>query len=174
MSPDEAGHLGWRFAVDTRLGGTTYASVRLDVVARADEIAATRRVMLPGIFDFADLPRHEVEIVDPQQHFAEKIHALTRSYGDRQNSRVRDLPDLVLLIEDGVTATPGLRAIVSHVFDQRGTHDLPKELSDPPSSWRDTYPATARDMDVTAATLDEAMALVRAFWASLISTNQES
>lgn len=108
ISPDEAGRLGWRFAVETRLGGTRYASVRLDVVARAEEIALTRRVELPGILDFAGLPRHEVEIIDPEQHFAEKIHALTRSYGDRENTRVRDLPDLVLLIEDGVTATPRL------------------------------------------------------------------
>ena len=173
LATDEAGRLGWRFAVETRLGGKTYARVRIDVVARADEIATTRRVALPGVLDFAGLPRHDIEIVDPEQHFAEKMHALTRSYGDRENSRVRDLPDLVLLIEDGVTATPGLLLIVVHVFDTRASHGMPDELPDPPSSWRDAYPETARDMDVTAATLDEAMALVRAFWATLIHMNQE-
>ncbi len=174
ISADEAGRLGWRFAVEARLGGTTYASVRLDVVSRADEIAMTRRVALPGILGFAGLPRHDVEIVDPEQHFAEKIHALTRSYGDRENSRVRDLSDLVLLIEDGVTATPRLLAIVAHVFDERASHGLPNELPDPPSAWRESYPATARGMDVSAATLDEPMTLVRAFWTSIMIMNLES
>ena len=173
ISADDAGRLGWRFPVETRLGGRRFASVRVDVVARAEEIARTQRVALPGIMTFAGLPRHEVEVVDPEQHFAEKMHALTRSYGDRENSRVRDLPDLVLLIEDGLTPTPDLLTVVSDLFTQRATHELPLHLPDRPHSWRATYPASARDMDVSAATLDEAMVVVRSFWTSLLDTNQE-
>lgn len=173
ISADEAGRPGWRFSVLTRLGGRTYATVRVDIVARADEISATQRVELPGILDFAGLGRHTVEVVDPAQHFAEKMHALTRSHGDRPNSRVRDLPDIVLLIEDGLESTPHLLAVVSHVFDTRAMHGLPGELPDPPASWRDRYPVSAGDMDVSAATLDEAMAVVRRFWAALLTTKQE-
>lgn len=173
ISADEAGRPGWRFSVLTRLGGRTYATVRVDIVARADEISATQRVELPGILDFAGLGRHTVEVVDPTQHFAEKMHALTRSHGDRPNSRVRDLPDIVLLIEDGLEPTPHLLEVVSHVFDARAMHGLPGELTDPPASWRDHYPMSAGDMDVSAGTLDEAMAVVRRFWAALLNTKQE-
>lgn len=174
ISPDDAGRPGWRFEVNARLGGQTFARVRLEVVARADEITKTRRVDLPGVLDFVGLPTHKVEIVDPEQHFAEKMHALTRTYGDRPNSRVRDLPDLVLLIEDGLQPTPGLRDVVAHVFAERATHGLPRVLPEPPVSWRDDYSGAAGDMDVSARTLDAAMDLVRGFWEELQSNGEES
>lgn len=174
ISPDDAGRPGWRFEVNARLGGQTFARVRLEVVARADEITKTRRVDLPGVLDFVGLPIHKVEIVDPEQHFAEKMHALTRTYGDRPNSRVRDLPDLVLLIEDGLTPSNGLLAVVAHVFAERATHELPHILPDPPASWREDYPAAAGDMDVSATTLDAAMELVRGFWTELLSNGEEN
>lgn len=173
ISPDDAGRPGWRFSVEARLGGQTFAKVRVDVVARANEIAATRRVALPGILDFMGLVAREVEVIDPAQHFAEKLHALTRTYGDRPNSRVRDLPDLVLLIEDGLEPTGELLAIVSHVFAERSTHDMPRHLPDPPAYWRDDYPVAARDMDVGARTLDDAMARVRGFWRVLLKDGEE-
>lgn len=173
ISADGAGRPGWRFSVEARLGGRRYANVRLDIVARTDEITKTQRIDLPGIFDFAGLNRHSIEIVDPQQHFAEKMHTLTRSYGDRPNSRVRDLPDVVLLIEDGLQATPELLAVVSHVYTERAMHPLPQELADPPAFWRQEYPVSAGGMDVSATTLDDAMALVRRFWAQLLTARQK-
>lgn len=168
ITPDQAGRPGWRFSVESRMGGRRFANVRLEVVARADEISKTQRVALPGVWDFAGLARCEVEVVDPAQHFAEKAHALTRSYGDRPNSRVRDLPDLVLLVEDGLEPTHELFAIVAHLFEARATHDMPAELPDPPASWGDAYFGYADEMDVSARTVDEAMALVRGFWKSLL------
>lgn len=172
ISPDDAGRPGWRFSVESRMGGRSFASVRLEVVARADEISKTQRVELPGVLDFAGLDRHEVEVVDPTQHFAEKVHAFTRSYGDRPNTRVRDLSDLVLLIDDGLEPTSELSSIVSRLFGLRATHDVPTDLPDPPSFWRDDYPASVADMDVSAKTLDEAMTLVRGFWTSLPDRNE--
>lgn len=80
---DEAGRPGWRFSIELRLAGRTFAKVRLDIVARDDEVTKTQRVALPGVLDFAGLERHDVEVVDPVQHFAEKVHAFTRTYGDR-------------------------------------------------------------------------------------------
>jgi hypothetical protein len=165
---DEAGRPGWRFSVESRMAGRRFASVRLDVVARDDEVSRTRRVELPGVFDFAGLERHEVEVVDPAQHFAEKAHAFTRTYGDRLNTRVRDLPDMVLLIEDGLEPTPELFSIVAQLFEARADHPVPVELPDPPAFWHENYPALASDLDVSAKTLDEAMAVVRTFWAVLV------
>ncbi len=36
-----------------------------------------------------------VRAVDLNQHAAEKLHALTRQYGDRPNTRVKDLVDVL-------------------------------------------------------------------------------
>jgi hypothetical protein len=170
---DEAGRPGWRFPVEVRMAGRKFANVRLDVVARDDEVAKTQRIALPGVLDFAGLERHEVEIVDPTQHFAEKVHAFTRTYGDRPNTRVRDLPDMVLLIDEGLEPTSELRAIVSRLFETRANTELPVQLPDPPPFWRESYPALAGDLDVSAKTLDEAMTVVRTFWATLLSHKEE-
>lgn len=173
ITPDEAGRPGWRFPVESRMAGRKFANVRLDVVARDDEISKTQRVDLPGVLDFAGLERHDVEVVDPTQHFAEKVHAFTRAYGERPNTRVRDLPDMVLLIDDGLEPTPELFSIVSRLFEARAESALPVDLPDPPSFWRENYPALATDLDVSAKTLDEAMTLVQDFWTALLRQREE-
>src|SRR6185437_13084697 len=116
---DEAGKPGWRFPVEARMAARRFANVRLDVVARDDELTKTQKVELPGVLDFAGLGRHEVEVVDSAQHFAEKVHAFTRIHGDRPNTRVRDLPDMVLFIEDGLEPTSELLAVVTRLFQAR-------------------------------------------------------
>lgn len=170
---DEAGRPGWRFPVESRMAGRKFANVRLDVVARDDAVSKTQRVALPGVLDFAGLERHEVEVVDAAQHFAEKVHAFTRTYGNRPNTRVRDLPDMVLLIDEGLEPTATLLAIVSRLFEARAGPALPVELPDPPSFWHENYPVLANDLDVSAKTLDEAMNVVRNFWAALLRNKEE-
>jgi hypothetical protein len=39
LAADLAGRPGWRFSVDVRLAGKSFAMVRIDVVARAEEIS---------------------------------------------------------------------------------------------------------------------------------------
>lgn len=170
---EEGGRPGWRFSVETRMAGRKFATVRLDVVARDDEVSKTTRVELPGVLDFAGLERHEVEVVDPSQHFAEKAHAFTRTYGDRPNTRVRDLPDMVLLIDEGLEPTTELFSIVSAVFEVRGGQAMPDELPDPPAFWHEQYPAFAAELDVSARTFDEAMTAVRTFWQALLRNEEE-
>jgi predicted nucleotidyltransferase component of viral defense system len=170
---DEAGRPGWRFPVESRMAGRRFANVRLDVVARDAEASKTQRVALPGVLGFAGLETHEVEVVDPAQHFAEKLHAFTRTYRDRPNTRVRDLADMVLLIDDGLEPTPELFTIVARVFEERVEPTLPAELADPPAFWRENYPALATDLDVSAKTLDEAMTVVRNFRAALLRHEEE-
>ncbi len=56
LSADAAGRGGWRFSVESRLAGTTFATVRVDVVARGEEITATERLPLPNPLAFAGTP----------------------------------------------------------------------------------------------------------------------
>jgi hypothetical protein len=170
---EEGGRPGWRFSVETRMAGREFATVRLDVVARGDEVSKTTRVELPGVLDFAGLERHDVEVVDPSQHFAEKAHAFTRTYDDRPNGRVRDLPDMVLLIDDGLEPTPELFTIVTRLFAARPGPGVPAQLPDPPAFWREQYPVLAAELDISATTLDEAMATVRSFWTALTRHKEE-
>src|SRR6266508_2022514 len=166
---DLAVRAGWRFTIDARLDGRTFANVRLDVVARTEEISRTDRVTLRSMLGFAGFPDHEVEAVDPAQHFAEKLHAFTRPHGDRANSRVKDLPDLLLLMDQGLAPTAELLATVQHVFEVRSTHDLPGTLPDPPADWTNRYATLADELGLEARTVDAAMARLRPFWTATLA-----
>jgi hypothetical protein len=169
----EAGWPSHRFSVDARLAGRTFAGVNVDVVVRPGEIEHTERLRLPGVLAFAGVESREIEAVDRVQHFAEKLHALTRTYGDRPNSRVKDLPDLVLLIGDGLQPTAALRHRVERVFGDRANEPLPDELADPPAGWAATYAEMATDLDVPAATVNDAMTCVRSFWAAALHADDK-
>ncbi|MGI8682803.1 MAG: nucleotidyl transferase AbiEii/AbiGii toxin family protein [Mycobacteriales bacterium] len=171
--PDELGRPGWRFGVAAQLAGKTFATVSVDVVVRPDELTRTERLRLPGALEFAGIETADVEAVDRAQHFAEKLHALTRTYGERPNTRVKDLPDLLLLIEDGVTPSAEMRSAVESVFAARGTHPVPNELPDPPAAWDRRYADLAADLDIRARTIDQAMETLRAFWSESLSTIEE-
>src|SRR6266487_4163249 len=170
---DEAGRAGWRFTVDARLDGRTFAGVRLDVVARTEEISTTDRITLRSMLAFAGFPDHEIEAVDPAQHFAEKLHAFTRPHGERANSRVKDLPDLLLLMDQGLAPTTELLATVRHVFTVRSTHDLPTSLPDPPADWAERYATLADELGLDETGVEAAMARLRPFWTATLATAEK-
>lgn len=164
LTADMAGRPGWRLTVKADLDGREFAKVHVDVVARADEIASTERITLPNTLAFAELPDVEIDAVDPNQHFAEKLHAYTLEHGDRQNTRVKDLTDMVLLIENGLEPTGELRNRVSHVFEVRGLQAVPQQIPAPPASWGGSYVEQASEIKLTTATLEGAHARVERFW----------
>lgn len=169
---DEGGESGWRYGIHCLLDGRTFARVRVDVVSRSEEIAATSRARIEGLLDFAGLPPVEVEIVDRRQHFAEKLHAYTRTYGDRPNSRVRDLVDMVLLIEDGLQPDVGLFDVVQHLFRVRGTHEMSLDLPDPPAGWAGSYEGLAAEVAVGPKSLADAVTYVRTHWANTVAATR--
>ncbi|MFE7796436.1 nucleotidyl transferase AbiEii/AbiGii toxin family protein [Nocardia sp. NPDC057440] len=164
LSADTAGRGAWRYSIEAWLAGKSFSNIRLDVAARGEELAAIEHLTLPGSLQFAGIPARSIEAVDRRQHFAEKLHALTRDYGDRPNTRVKDLVDLVLLIENGLRSDPTLVAIVQHVFTIRNTHPCPTTIPDPPPRWAAEYPEFAAKLTESEADLPSALALLRGFW----------
>lgn len=173
LSDDEGGRPGWRFAVNCLLADRTFARVRVDIVARADEISATERAKVTELLEFSGLPPAEVEVVEAGQQFAEKLHAYSKSYGERQNTRVRDMADMVLLVEEGLLPDPQLFSQVEHVFDVRATHPVPLEFPDPPPNWEGHYEQIVEELDVRAKKLDQAVDEIGAFWAATVTAGKE-
>ncbi|NJP99544.1 nucleotidyl transferase AbiEii/AbiGii toxin family protein [Streptomyces zingiberis] len=170
LRADTAGRGGWRFSVEAHLAGKLFAGIRVDVVDRGEEIARTECLSLPNTLSFAGTPQRTIEAVDRRQHFAEKLHAFTRDYGNRPNTRVKNLADLVLLIEDGLAGDAVLAGVVRHVFAVRATHDLPRDVPDPPPAWRAEYPRPAGELVTEIpATVDAVLALVREVWATALA-----
>jgi hypothetical protein len=155
------GRCGWRPFHLRRRGSTPARSV-----ARAEEITdAIEPLTFSSALTFAGLaPSVTVPAIDVDQHAAEKFHALTRTYGERPNTRVKDLVDLVLLTELNLVDPTRLTDRVRTVFRVRATHPMPTELPEPPSAWRDDYLGLIEELDIGARTMEDAMAVVRPVW----------
>ncbi len=164
ITPDQAGRPGWRAGIEARLAGREFATVRVDVVARSDELALTERLPLPGALAFAGVPTRDCEVVASDQHFAEKLHAYTRSYPGGENTRARDLADLVVLVEDELVSGPATVAAVRTVFDVRDGRPIPRTLPAPPESWREPFARLAAELALGARDLDAAARTVGTFW----------
>lgn len=150
IASDDAGNPGWKFTVTSTLGGTVFASLRIDVVARSAEIAGavgTIEVRPPILAE--RLSSTAMPAVDIAQHAAEKFHAMARTYaGDRPSSRVKDLVDVVLLAEAGLLPHPDLAGRLQTVWQVRDGVSPPAELPDFPASWQSDYVAMAAELDL--------------------------
>lgn len=164
LRDDAYGRPAWRFTVHASLAGKTFAELRLDVVARPEEVDGIERRALPDVLGFAGVPPREVCVTDLRQQYAEKLHAISRTYTSGVSTRVKDLVDLVLLIEDGVPADQRLFAIVRHVFKVRNAHALPSELEEPPASWQLPYEKLSAEVGLTLTSYRDAHATVARHW----------
>ena len=97
LAPDDAGNRGWKFTVTSYLGGKVFAPLRVDVVARSEEIAGAvgtievHSPILPERLSSTAMPA-----VDVAQHAAEPLHAMAPTYaGERPNRRARHWPAIV-------------------------------------------------------------------------------
>jgi hypothetical protein len=88
-----------------------------------------------------------------------------RDFGDRDNSRVRDLVDLVILHENGLLDPSRLTDAVREVWREREGLLPPTVLPPFPDSWPDSYQQRAADQDLDARTFSAAVAIVKRLWA---------
>ena len=88
---------GLRFPVEARLAGRLFESLRLDINLLPGDPRPVETVELRNLFDFADLAAVAVPAIPPAQQLAEKLHAYTRDYGRHENTRAKDLYDMLLI-----------------------------------------------------------------------------
>jgi len=160
---------GARFPVDCRLDGRVFAQFHVDV-ALGDAVAGQPEHLAGHDFlGFAGLPPARPAVLPAAQHFAEKVHAYTFPWRDRPNTRVRDLVDLVLLIDTGLLEPTATVAALRLTFARRATHPLPRELPPSPEGWAAPFAALATEVALAERTVDTALARVSAFFAALPS-----
>jgi len=172
LAEDGAGDLTWRVKVAATLAGKPFGGLQVDVSPRAHELDATDRVTLPNSLDFAGVPAAVIEIIDVHRHAAEKLHGMLRDFGDRENSRVRDLVDLVILIEHDLLAPVTLAVATRQVWAERDGVDPPNQLPALPDSWPGRYERLAADHDLSTQSFDNAAAIVRQFFASMFASGE--
>lgn len=97
---------------------------------------------------------------------------MIRNYGDRENSRVRDLVDLVILIEQEELETGTLAARAVDVWRERDNSPPPAALPMLPESWPPRYERLAADAGLDSESFAAAAELVNQLWNEMFRSKE--
>ena len=164
---DAAPYGGARYPMEVRLDHRTFATFHLDVGVGDTVVAAPEQLTGQDLLGFAGIPPAHAAVLAREQQFAEKVHAYTLPRGERTNTRVKDLADLVLLVELGLPDAEQVRHALRATFERRRTHKPPRALDPPPEEWADPYAALAVECGLKLTTLQVAFAYIAAYWQTL-------
>ena len=165
LADDAYGRPAWRFTVDAILAGRSFVRFRMDLVERPEELVGLTTPTLPvGVGAPPGAVVRSVVATDLRQQFAEKFHALTRSYASGESTRVKDLLDIVLLVDDGLIGDAELHVVVRRVFAVRGTAELPTVLDAPPLAWAEPFQRMAVDVGLLDMTAVDAGRIASDIW----------
>lgn len=172
LTGDGDGHRTWRLKIAAALAGRPFGAIQVDVSPRRHELDATDFVQLPNSLDFAGIATPIIEIIDVHRHAAEKLHGMLRDFGGRENTRVRDLLDLVLLCEHDLLDPQALAPVVVQVWAERDRDKPPGSLPPLPVSWPTRYERMASEHNLNAASFPAATAIVATLWAETFPTEE--
>lgn len=157
---------GFRFPITAAIGERKFIVFHLDAALGDAIVSEPDWIDGHDLLNFAGIAPARIALLPREQHFAEKIHAYTlRRNGS--NSRVRDLADLILLINEGPLDPKRAAQAVWATFERRKTHPLPKVLPAPPETWAEPYRLIAAEISLTPEEVREAFGLVERYWNKL-------
>jgi len=132
---ENAPYGGYRFPIESRMAGRVFIKFEIDVAAGDTWLEPHESVKTQDWFGFAGIEAPMIPVISQEQQFAEKVHAYTLPR-KTPNSRVKDLVDILLLIENGKLNTAKVKNALSKTFQRRKTHPIPLDLPEPPESWK--------------------------------------
>ncbi len=160
---------GYRYPVTARMDGRKFEAFLIDVTHEdfLDE-SKIDKVKTKTLNEIADVDS-EATTIKSTQNFAEKVHALTKPR-DKGNSRVKDLVDLVIIINQHGVHEQDCRKALQDIFNHRATHEIPTTISMPPISWRGEYETMAKNCGLREKTLEMGMETLSDFYSRVIRT----
>ncbi len=159
-----------RCSVEARLAGRTFARFHLDIGLGDPVLNQPDWLEGSAQLAFAGIPATRVAVYPLDQQFAEKIHAYTFPWQDRDNTRIKDLVDLVLLVHLGQLDPNHVRRALAATFETRGTHLLPTHLPEPSPAWAESYAAIALELELPVVTLQQAYVYLDDYWQKKLRT----
>lgn len=153
----------WRVVVEVQVARSPFETVTIDVVTSSVE--PTSGVDAVAVRPVLGGEPFSVRSVDLARYAAEKTHAYARIYAhNRPSSRVKDLVDLALLIEQELLEPAAYARAVIDVFAEREASAPSPELPDPPGDWAAPFAAMAADIGLDQHSLEDAAPLVQLFY----------
>ena len=165
MDLDGAPYGGARYPVESIMGGRTFVKFHLDVGIGDVVLDPVEQAQMRDWLGFAGISPPAVSMIQREQQFAEKVHAYTLPRTAAPNSRVRDLVDLVLLIQSGTLELSHVVHALHATFDHRATHSIPKALNPPPEEWS-PFARLAEECRLDLS-VSEAFSILAKFYAAL-------
>jgi hypothetical protein len=166
---DAAPYGGARFPVEARLDGRVFVGFHLDVGIGDAVMEPLEVIEGRDWLGFAGIASPSLYMIPREQQFAEKLHAYTLPRHGAANSRVRDLVDMVLLIQSATLDHNKVTEAIRVTFERRKTHSLPNTLPVPPAEWQNAYRALARECDLSGQ-LEDAFAVLRMFMEPILGS----
>lgn len=153
---------GLRFAVVARLAGTQLVRFKVDISAADVVTGELDEHVSDPVIERLGFPRSRFPVYPIAQHVAEKLHALTMPR-DVENTRARDLVDLVWFIRHFTFRSDALLAACVATFERRATHPWPPALPKPPAGWSRPYTIWRVELDLPDVTPSAATTSVTQF-----------
>src|SRR6266478_763887 len=148
---DAAPYGGARFPAEARLDGRIFVGFHLDAGIGDAVMKPLEVIEGQDWLGFAGIASPSLYMIPREQQFAEKLHAYTLPRQGAGNTRVRDLVDMVLLIQSGTLGKAQVAEAIRVTFDRRGTHAVPSVLPQPPTNWQKPYDALAKECGLSGA-----------------------
>jgi hypothetical protein len=154
---------GKRFRVQCLLAGAQYGAPFGCDVAFGDVIVGEPDVVEgTDVLAFAGIAPPKVRVYPITSQVAEKLHAYTLRR-ERENTRIKDLPDLAVLATIATCSPATLRKAIETTFENRGTHAVPGSVPAPPDTWRGRYQQLVEEEALRWRTLGEVHSAVAGF-----------
>lgn len=165
----EPGAHAYRFTVRASLADRPFEDFRVDVGAGLELVTPVEEIPETDTLTFAGIVPRRFRAISLAQHFAEKVHVLTRPWEDRENTRVKDLVDITLILEVNAPEPKIARAALNRIFEGRGTHTLPTGIPDPPATWVESYGLEARQIGLAHVVMEDATEFLRRYWSRIFA-----
>jgi predicted nucleotidyltransferase component of viral defense system len=153
---------GLRFVVVARVAGTELVRFKVDVSAADVVVGDFESYFSDPVVERLGFRRSRFPVYPIDQHFAEKLHALTLPR-DVENTRARDLVDLVWFVRHFSFRSETLAIACIATFERRKTHQWPPVIDIPPDSWTRPFGVWRAELDLAEATPATAASALRSF-----------
>jgi len=118
-----------------------------------------------GWLDFAGVARPTIYALAEEMQFAEKLHAYTYPWETTENTRAKDLLDMLMLSRR--LSPTELTTPIREIFAARGRQPPPDRLMTPPPSWQATYQQHAKEYGYEG-NMDECFQEISAFYSAVV------
>lgn len=142
---------GLRFPIRALVAGSDFVQFGADVSSKDAVIGKLERHPSDPIVRALGFTASWFPVYPIAQQFAEKLHAFTKPR-DRQNTRVKDLADMIWFVERYSFASAALIDAGVATFDRRDEHRWPPEIPTVPDSWSRPYGALRKEMGLDPET----------------------